>query len=332
MALVYAADSPIAPYCIDRYEAYALGNPGDFDQFLPKFGRAYATALSEPGREPSPLSFSQAVVVCENTPMRDAAGVEAGRKRLATLQEWTDSGDGVLGAGGSPYPYGDTYIEGACHIQGGPVHPEHSQESVHPSGASPDCVSIFGVYDLLGNLWEWVDSGLTGDVQAWFDQAPDKIGIAVTRDEEDHVILPSASWHRGTALTLTIAGIVRDHLTLQPTGFLTIPASRLPRADGGQSPAGFLSYGLAFHTTERGPVIEGHVLPVIFEKQADSDLATLRVRSEVDGVKIGLKVGGSWYTGGGTVLHLSDPLAVLSHPHDFRGSIAARCAGDPIPR
>ena len=332
MALVYAAESSIAPYCIDQYETYALGNTGDFDQHTAKYGRAYATSISEAGREPSALSFSQAVVICENTPMRDAAGTEVGRKRLAALHEWTDAGDGVLGAGGSPYPYGETYVEGACHIPDGPVHPEHSQESAHSTGASPDCVSVFGVYDLLGNLWEWVDSGLTGDIQAWFDHALPTIGVNVTQDEEGNLVMPAASWHQKTPLTLSIAGVGRDQVTRQSNGQLTTPASNLPQSEGGQSPAGFLSYGMEYKTTEHGPVLQGHVLPVIFEKKADGEFATLRARSEVDGVKIGLKVGGSWYTGSRTVLQIKDPLAVLTHPHDFRGSIAARCAGDPIPR
>ena len=84
--------------------------------------------------------------------------------RLATLSHWQDAGDGVIGAGGWLYPWGDDPSGGICALdkfQG------RSWNGVQKIGSQESCVSVFGVYDQLGNLWEWVDVERKADPEQW---------------------------------------------------------------------------------------------------------------------------------------------------------------------
>jgi len=107
----------------------------------------------------------------------EAACLEAG-KRLCTSDEWIRACEG---SEGRTWPYGDTHIEGACNddYEGG--HPlidyfgtsEGIWDSAHmndpginqqagtvaPGGAFAACESEDGVFDLHGNLHEWVADG-----------------------------------------------------------------------------------------------------------------------------------------------------------------------------
>lgn len=93
---------------------------------------------------------------------RDAC--EAAGKRLCTEQEWLtacqgalaqdDDGDGAFADDlieGSSYPYGEHHEPGRCW-DGKP------REGFRPvyTGELPGCVSAYGVYDMTGNVEEWV--------------------------------------------------------------------------------------------------------------------------------------------------------------------------------
>ena len=39
--------------------------------------------------------------------------------------------------------------------------------SPYPTGIHSDCVSEHQIYDQIGNLWEWVDSGLNISIDDW---------------------------------------------------------------------------------------------------------------------------------------------------------------------
>ncbi len=81
-------------------------------------------------------SFIEAFVSC-----RDQG------KRLCTPQEWAWSCSGVDGLA---YPYGEAYRRSACNSEG---------KETFRSGDEEGCISPFGIADMSGNLWEWVDDG-----------------------------------------------------------------------------------------------------------------------------------------------------------------------------
>ncbi|MCO4744850.1 MAG: SUMF1/EgtB/PvdO family nonheme iron enzyme [Proteobacteria bacterium] len=143
------------PYCIDRYEAHLT------DQ-SPYATPTSGTAANRAGAVPQGyISQTVAALACDN------AG-----KRLCTASEWTRA---CRGSTESLYPYGDSYDATACNdtrdthpvveLFGTPTwstsemsDPRLNQlaDSLDPSGANADCVSEDGVYDMHGNLHEWI--------------------------------------------------------------------------------------------------------------------------------------------------------------------------------
>jgi len=106
----------------------------------------------------------------------DRACTNAG-KRLCRIEEWVTA---CRGQQNRKFPYGDTYVEGACNVCRG-THPAlilHGNSSIghldprlnlvtengapllRKTGATPECKSDWGddaVYDMVGNLDEWID-------------------------------------------------------------------------------------------------------------------------------------------------------------------------------
>lgn len=90
-------------------------------------------------------------------------------KRLCTRPEWTFACEGPMM---QPYPYGDGYHRDktACnfdnHVPKGTDVFDAKQKNdpaatvldslLVPAGSNPRCVSPFGVYDMVGNIDEWV--------------------------------------------------------------------------------------------------------------------------------------------------------------------------------
>lgn len=147
----------IETFCIDRYEA-AISEHSPYE--VPTTG----SAISEEGIVPQAyISGTVAAAVCE------AAG-----KRLCTSDEWLRA---CAGPSDTIYPYGDDYDAKACNDSRS-SHPiidyfgedpnrwsyssmndpgiNQQPDTVDPTGANPDCVSAEGIYDLHGNLHEWV--------------------------------------------------------------------------------------------------------------------------------------------------------------------------------
>ena len=143
-------------FCIDAWEAHLL-DASPFD--VPTTG----VAATAPGVVPQGyISGDVAEAACE------AAG-----KRLCTSDEWLAA---CQGAASRTYPYGEDYDPSVCNDTRS-QHPivelfgdeaswlpdqmndprlNQLPDSLQPAGSYPDCVTPEGVYDLHGNLHEWV--------------------------------------------------------------------------------------------------------------------------------------------------------------------------------
>ncbi len=171
MALVTYGDGGVV--CVDRFEAATVvvapdggTAPHPYDQPVDAVGNGLTiAAVVADGIKPQGyVSEVQAASACAN------AG-----KRLCTLAEWLGA---CQGPNGFTYPYGDTYIAGACN-EGRATNPvndcfgsgnvftyanmnssccDDQPNTVAPGGSFKQCVSPFGVYDLHGNLHEWIDA------------------------------------------------------------------------------------------------------------------------------------------------------------------------------
>jgi formylglycine-generating enzyme required for sulfatase activity len=167
-------------FCIDRWEASLVqredgGGARPWPGNQPVRGReAELAAVSIAGRKPQAyISGTQAARACAN------AG-----KRLCELDEWVRA---CRGPRGYAYPYGDQRRPDVCNdryrtLDAHPVQTLFERfaakgsdrrqmweaewmndprlydlpRSVEPAGARAECRSEHGVYDLVGNLHEWV--------------------------------------------------------------------------------------------------------------------------------------------------------------------------------
>ena len=170
MALVTYGDGGVV--CVDRFEAATVlvapdggTAPHPYDQPVDTVGNGLTiAAVVADGIKPQGyISEVQAAAACAN------AG-----KRLCTLPEWLGA---CQGPNGYTYPYGNTYMAGACN-EGRATNPvndcfgggsnvftynnmnssccDDQPSTVAPGGTFTRCVSSWGIYDLHGNLHEWI--------------------------------------------------------------------------------------------------------------------------------------------------------------------------------
>lgn len=126
-------DAKEVQFCIDIFEARLRPNPErvaeSVEGVLPTVG----------------ISWYEAELACER------AG-----KRLCTIPEWRDACDGTFGNGGQAYPYGNSQDYSACWTES--ADGSTQVDSIQVTGSSRNCVSLWGVHDMVGNAWEWANS------------------------------------------------------------------------------------------------------------------------------------------------------------------------------
>jgi sulfatase modifying factor 1 len=120
-----------------------------------------------------------------------SAACEAAGKRLCTSEEWVTA---CKGHRGTRFPYGDSYVEGRCNVfrnlhPARVLHGNASEGHLDPrlnqvredddpllrvTGGTPECRSEWGadaVYDMVGNLDEWVSDAGGVFVGGFFSRA-----------------------------------------------------------------------------------------------------------------------------------------------------------------
>ncbi len=165
--------------CVDRWEAslvqrVARGGHGTVEQ-------PWSPFISIEGHEHEVRAVSRAGVIPQAyISGKQAAGAcNASGKRLCAADEWEHA---CRGPSGFQFPYGQERRAGACNDDIRPVHPvaevgqmlgiPHSRlwhdgmnepiinqlpNTLLPTGERAECTNAYGVYDMVGNLHEWVD-------------------------------------------------------------------------------------------------------------------------------------------------------------------------------
>jgi len=151
-------------FCIDMYEA----SPGDSCPEIQVLNQLHSrdninwsdcSAVSKAGRIPWRfVSQTQAQTAC----------AKAG-KRLPTDEEW------YLASLGTPDKSND-WLDSDCHVDSN----WSDQPGVTGSGAA--CVSSYGAYDMIGNVWEWVKGEVRDGV--YNDEVLPKSGYITAVDSQ----------------------------------------------------------------------------------------------------------------------------------------------------
>jgi formylglycine-generating enzyme required for sulfatase activity len=142
--------------CIDDYEAAIEGH--DYSRSLDGVDASALRAKPAKGLKPQVnVSAFQAEAACQ-----------ASAKRLCTGAEWVAA---CRGPEHFVYPYGNDHVPGACNegrpspvgavfgATGGRLDDPRLAEVTNgsePGGTFPKCVGAYGVFDMHGNVAEWV--------------------------------------------------------------------------------------------------------------------------------------------------------------------------------
>lgn len=136
-------------FCISAYEmTMTEGQLGNKDQGagFPDGSTRIEALVSASGLRPTMTSWYQAYAACETQGWS-----------LCTSEQWEDACDGLPGPGGKIYPSVDgEFVPGRCSIGD---HRSNLSMPLTLTGEMPGCRTESGIFDMQGNLWEWVDSG-----------------------------------------------------------------------------------------------------------------------------------------------------------------------------
>lgn len=157
-------------FCIDRYENSTspdcpFGSPNSQNETRDNLEYTNCRTVSEPGKLPwRYISQNQAAVACAKS-----------GKRLPTNKEWLAAS---LGTPDKP----NNWTADDCQVS--------NNWSTQPgeSGSGSNCRSSAGAYDMVGNVWEWVDGTINEGI--YHDKTMPQQGYVKGVDDE---ALPSAT-------------------------------------------------------------------------------------------------------------------------------------------
>jgi formylglycine-generating enzyme len=160
--------------CIDRWE-------GSLVERLPAGERPWSPFASVDGHERQVRAVSLPGVIPQGyiSGAQAMAACAASGKRLCSADEWMGA---CRGPDNTTFPYGTTRERGVCNDDVRRVHPvaevgalldlrageiwttamnnpliNQLSESLLPTGERSGCTNAYGVFDMVGNLHEWVD-------------------------------------------------------------------------------------------------------------------------------------------------------------------------------
>ena len=219
---------------------------------------------------------------------------------LINHNEWLQAG------GGKRYPWGETHEE-RCVLDTPKTH--GVWKSVQPSGSMERCVSEHGVYDQLGNAWEWVDLEQTASRTDW-------IQYLETEGHSPEVTQSLIQVKEGVLAKLHFNAVCVDmkRLTLDQE-LLTVDLHTPISKDCLTAGQGYLWYQSNDVRPGETTPEPGSLLPV---KLWGNRIVWDKSR---DGEFVGAKVGGSFYSGGESTLQSF----WVGHIPSFDGSIGFRC-------
>ena len=166
--MAHIAVEGVPAYCIDRWEAQVVEMNGKGEVAHPPtqpVTNLTVKAITKAGVTPQGyISKNEAEAACK-----------AAKKRLCKGEEWDRA---CRGKTPTTFPYGDERKSGYCNDSGRAplqsLHPDlgenvygsgqamndprinEAPNTVAPTGSFAHCRNAFGVYDMVGNLHEWV--------------------------------------------------------------------------------------------------------------------------------------------------------------------------------
>ena len=159
-------------------------------------------------------------------------------KRLCTEEEWTLACEGPER---KPYPFGYTRDATACNFDKPYIMPNnfafddpHTRSAEiarvsqsEPSGSRARCVSDYGVYDLTGNVDEWVFNGHGSPKGPEFRSGLKGGYWGPVRNRCRPMTTDHNQWHRGYQIGFRCCNDVRGTVPVTPIGGARIADSEL---------------------------------------------------------------------------------------------------------